>query len=401
MRGAIAIDGGRDGTGDVQVSGSKNAGLPLMAATLLAAGPSKLHGLPPLSDIKKMGSILQYLGADVSRVGGNLKINTTNATSLFIPLQLTRILRASILFLGPLVARFGYACLSFPGGCSVGKLTDGHIEARASRLQGATIYMEIPSVTRTMNLIMAACLARGVTHIHNAAREPEVGDLINLLVLMGVDIYGTGTDHLVIHGRSAPLSPCQYEAMEDRIEAGTFLILGAICGNPLTVHPCHPEQHAMLIKKLRAVGARVDIADNSITVQKARKPLAVDILIGPYPAFPTDLQPQFIVLLCLAQGTSHVIESIFESRFSQCFGLQAMGADIRICEETAIISGVEKLSGALMSGSDLRASASLVLAAVASRGRSIVGGVRYIDRGYHDLERKLAKIGVIIERLPN
>ncbi|KNG85749.1 udp-n-acetylglucosamine enolpyruvyl transferase [Aspergillus nomiae NRRL 13137] len=395
MPGTIAIDGGRDGTGDVQVSGSKNAGLPLMAATLAAAGPN------------------------VSRVGGNLKINTTNATSLFIPLQLTRSLRASILFLGPLVARFGYACLSFPGGCSIGKrpieehikglrklgacvrVTDGHIEARDSRLQGATIYMEIPSVTGTMNLIMAACLARGVTHIHNAAREPEVGDLINLLVLMGVDIYGTGTDHLIIHGRSAPLSPCQYEAMEDRLEAGTFLILGAIYGNPLTVHPCHAEQHAMLIKKLREVGARVDIADKSITVQKARKPLAVDILTGPYPAFLTDLQPQFMVLLCLAQGTSHVIESIFESRFSQCFGLQAMGADIRICEQTAIISGVEKLSGALMSGSGLRASASLVLAAVAGRGRSIVVGVKYIDRGYYDLERKLAKIGVIVERLPN
>ncbi|RMZ40788.1 hypothetical protein AFCA_005106 [Aspergillus flavus] len=418
MPSAIAIDGGRDVTGNVQVSGSKNAGLPLMAATLLAPGPSTLHGLPPVSDIKNMGSILQYLGADVSQVSDNFTIDTTDVTSRFVPAQLTDSLRASILFLGPLLARFGHACLSFPGGCSIGNrpveehinglrklgacitVTDTYIEAHASQLQGATIDMQTPSVTGTMNLIMAACLARGVTHIHNAAREPEVGDLINFLVLMGVDIHGAGTDQLVIHGRhSTPLSPCQYEVMEDRIEVGTFLILGAICGNPLTVYPCHPEQHVMLIKNLKAVGARVDISDDSVTVWKAKQPLAVDIITGPYPAFPTDLQPQFMVLLCLAQGTSHVTESVFERRFGQCFGLRAMGAGIRVCERTAIISGVEKLSGALVSGSDLRATASLILAAVVGRGRSVVGGIKYLDRGYYHLERKLAKIGVAVERL--
>ncbi|KAE8314704.1 RNA 3'-terminal phosphate cyclase/enolpyruvate transferase [Aspergillus transmontanensis] len=418
MPSAFAIDGGRDVTGNVQVSGSKNAGLPLMAATLLAPGPSTLHGLPPVSDITNMGSILQYLGADVSQVSDNFTVDTTDAKSRFIPTQLTDSLRASILFLGPLIARFGHACLSFPGGCSIGnrpveehisglrklgaciRVTDTYIEAHASQLQGATIDMQTPSVTGTMNLIMAACLARGVTHIHNAAREPEVGDLINFLVLMGVNIHGAGADQLVIHGRhSTPLSPCQYEVMEDRIEVGTFLILGAICGNPLTVYPCHPGQHAMLIKKLKAVGARVDISDDSVTVWKAKQPLAVDIITGPYPAFPTDLQPQFMVLLCLAQGTSHVIESVFERRFGQCFGLRVMGAGIRVCEQTAIISGVEKLSGALVSGSDLRATASLILAAVVGRGRSVVGGIRYLDRGYYHMERKLSKIGVVVERL--
>ncbi|KAB8250203.1 RNA 3'-terminal phosphate cyclase/enolpyruvate transferase [Aspergillus flavus] len=401
MPSAIAIDGGRDVTGNVRVSGSKNAGLPLMAATLLAPGPSTLHGLPPVSDIKNMGSILQYLGGDVSQVSDNFTIDTTDVTSRFVPAQLTDSLRASILFLGPLLARFGHACLSFPGGCSIGNrpveehinglrklgacitVTDTYIEAHAPQLQGATIDMQTPSVTGTMNLIMAACLARGVTHIHNAAREPEVGDLINFLVLMGVDIHGAGTDQLVIHGRhSTPLSPCQYGVMEDRIEVGTFLILGAICGNPLTVYPCHPEQHVMLIKNLKAVGARVDISDDSVTVWKAKQPLA------------------FMVLLCLAQGTSHVTESVFERRFGQCFGLRAMGAGIRVCERTAVISGVEKLSGALVSGSDLRATASLILAAVVGRGRSVVGGIKYLDRGYYHLERKLAKIGVAVERCP-
>ncbi|KAE8142284.1 RNA 3'-terminal phosphate cyclase/enolpyruvate transferase [Aspergillus pseudotamarii] len=419
MPSVIVIDGGQEVTGEVQVSGSKNAGLPLMAATLLGTGPSTLHGLPPVSDIKNMDSILQYLSADVTQVSDNLlKIDSTDATSLSVPVQLTHSLRASILFLSPLVARFGYAHQSFPGGCSIGTrpveehikglkqlgariiITDTHIEAYAAQLQGATIHMETPSVTGTMNLIMASCLALGVTHIHNAAREPEVSDLIDFLVRMGVEIHGTGTDHLLIHGRSTlPLSPCQYHIMEDRIEVGTFLILGAICGNPLTVYPCHPEQHAMLIKKLKAVGARVHISSNFVTIRKVKRPLAVDIITGPYPAFPTDLQPQFMVLLCLAQGTSHVIESIFERQFGQCFGLQVMGAGIRVCEQTAIISGVEKLCAALVSGSDLRATASLILAAVAGRGRSVVGGIEYLDRGYYNLERKLAKIGVIVESL--
>ncbi|KAE8156910.1 RNA 3'-terminal phosphate cyclase/enolpyruvate transferase [Aspergillus tamarii] len=293
MPGVIAVNGGQNVTGEVLVSGSKNTGLSLMAATLLAAGAQ--YAVWSTTSIRHRihGFYFQYLGAN---------IDTTDATSLSIPAQLAHSLRGSISFVGQLIAGSERAHLSFPG---------------------ATIHMQTPSVTGAMNLIMAA------------SREPEVGDLINILVCMGVEIHNTGTDHLFIHGRSTlPLLPCQYQVMEDRVEVSTFLTLGAICGNPLTVYPCHPEQHAILIKKLKAVGARVHISDNS---------------------------PQFMVLLCLAQGTSHVTESLFERRFGQCFGLQAMGAGIR-------------LSGALVSGSDLRTT------------------------GYHELERKLANIGVIVER---
>jgi UDP-N-acetylglucosamine 1-carboxyvinyltransferase len=415
MSSQIVIDGGRDVSGDIHVSGSKNAGLALMAASLLASGESVLAGVPPLLDIKNMGRILQYLGAEVSRVCDGLQIDTTNVSCCNAPSRLTRSLRASILVLGPLVARFGHAKLSLPGGCTIGgrpieehvngleklgatvRVTEEYIEVDSTGLKGATIHLGAPSVTGTMNLVMAACLAQGVTNIHNAAREPDIVDLINCLISMGADIQGAGTAQLIIHGRDA-LYPFQYKVMEDRIEAGTFLILGALAGNPLTVRRCKSEYQMALIRSLRAVGARIEVSGTSITVHRAVHPRAVDMETGPYPAFPTDLQPQFMALLSLACGTSRITETVFENRFSHVAGLIAMGADISISERTALVHGVKYLSGAEVAGSDLRAGAGLVLAAVAAKGVSVIRGTQYIDRGYQNLEFKLQTVGAVVKR---
>jgi UDP-N-acetylglucosamine 1-carboxyvinyltransferase len=418
MPDTFVIDGGHDIAGDIHVSGSKNAGLALIAATLLTTGKSSLEGVPSLSDIGNMGQILRFLGADVSHVDETLQIDTTNAISRYIPTQLTSSLRASILVLGPLVARFGYAKLNRPGGCTIGgrpieehvrgleklgarvKVTDDYIEAHASGLCGADIDMESPSVTGTMNLMMAACLAQGVTRMYNAAREPEIVDLANGLVSMGADIQGIGTDHLTISGCGKTLSSLQYKVMEDRIEAGTFLILGAMVGNPLVVHRCKSEYQTALISKLRAMGALLKVTGNSITVRKAARPRPVNIKTGPYPAFSTDLQPQLMALLCLAHGRSKITETIFEMRFNQSVSLVALGADIQVRGRTAFVTGAKELSGTAMSATDLRAGASLVLAAIAAKGRSEIGGIQYIDRGYHELEKKLKIIGAGIKRLP-
>lgn len=415
MSSQFVIDGGRDVSGDIHVSGSKNAGLALMAATLLASGESVLAGIPPLSDINNMGRILQCLGAEVARVCDGLQIDTTNVSCCSAPPRLTRSLRASILVLGPLVARFGHAKLGLPGGCTIGgrpieehvngleklgatvQVTDEYIEVHSTGLKGAIVHLEAPSVTGTMNLVMAACLAQGVTNIHNAAREPDIVDLINCLISMGADIQGAGTAHLIVHGGDA-LSPFQYKVMEDRIEVGTFLILGAMAGNPLTVHRCKSEYQTALIQNLRAVGARIEVSGSSIRVHRAVHPRAVDIETGPYPAFPTDLQPQFMALLSLACGTSRITETVFENRFNQVTGLVAMGADISISGRTALVNGVKDLSGAEVAGTDLRAGASLVLAAVAAKGVSVVRGTQYIDRGYHNLEYKLRNTGVVVKR---
>ena len=414
----IVVNGGRDVAGDIYVSGSKNAGLTLMAATLLTSGTTAIEGIPPVSDVNNMGRILQSLGANVTRVHDSLRIDTTKTKYHPIPETLAGSLRASILVLGPLVAHFGYAKLSLPGGCTIGArpveehvrgleilgacvdVVDGCIEARASKLRGGLVNLVTPSVTGTMNILMVACLARGVTRIHNAAREPEIADLVNLLVSMEAEISGAGTSVLTIVGRDKLLSPGGYKVMEDRIEAGTFLILGAICGNPLMVHRCNSENQTALIKKLREAGALVEILGNSVTVRKAERPLPVDIQTGPYPDFPTDLQPQFTVLLSLAEGQSRVTKTIFENRFGHCPGLRAMGTEIHITGQTAVISGGPRLSAALVAGSGLRAAASLVLAAIAAHGTSVVGGMRSVNRGYFELENKLERIGVILRRLP-
>ncbi|CAG8046923.1 unnamed protein product [Penicillium olsonii] len=417
MTDAFVIQGGRDVAGHIYVSGSKNAGLALMAATVLTRGTSTIQGLPDVSDIDAMAQILEHLGAGITKRDDIIQINTTSITTFHVPDRLATRLRASILLLGPLLARYGHAKLSFPGGCTIGsrpidehvrglealgacvKVTDDFIEAHATQIHAASLNLQVPSVTGTMNLIMAACLAQGITHIHNAACEPEVVDLISCLVAMGAQIEGAGTDHIIITGYSRPLSPCQYKVMEDRIETGTYLILGAICGDPLTVHRCHAKYNTVLIKRLRAVGASIDVLGTSITVHKAKKLLPFDIQTGPYPGFPTDLQPQFMVLLSLGQGKGKITETVYEQRFKQAEGLQAMGANIRVRGQIATISGISNLFGADVVGTDLRATASLIIAAIAARGFSIIRNVNYIDRGYHDLERKLQKIGVDLARV--
>lgn len=418
MPNIIAIEGGHDVAGDIHVSGSKNAGLALMAASLLASGQSTLQGIPPVSDIGSMGRICQYLGANITRSSDSLQIDTTNLGSRDVPDRLTRSLRASILTLGPLVARFGFANLYLPGGCPIGtrpieehlkglekmgaliKVTERSVEAYApSGLHGATIQMQTPSVTGTMNTMMAACLASGVTYICNPAREPEVTDLANCLISMGATIQeGVGADPITIFGCDKPLLPYQYKVMEDRIEAGTFLILGAMAGNTLAVHGCNSKYQTALIEKLRAIGAQIDIKKNSIIINKAICPVAVDIQTGPYPAYPTDLQPQLMALLSIAQGTSRITETVFEERFNQSAGLIAMGAEICVDGKDAVISGVRELSGSMVAATDLRAGASLIIAAIAAKGITVISDTQHIDRGYYGLQRKLEKIGVSVKR---
>ncbi|KOS48798.1 hypothetical protein ACN38_g200 [Penicillium nordicum] len=280
------------------------------------------------------------------------------------------------------------------------KVTEGSIEAYApSGLHGATIYMQTPSVTGTMNLMMAACQASGVTYIYNSAREPEVTDLAHCLISMGAMIQeGVGSDPITIFGCDKPLLPYRYRVMEDRIEAGTFLILGAMAGNPLAVHGCTSKYQTALIEKLRAIGAQIDIRKSSVIVRKAICPVAVDIQTGPYPAYPTDLQPQFMALLSIARGTSRITEMVFEDRFNQSAGLIAMGAAICVDGEDAVISGVGGLSGSMVTATDLRAGASLVIAAIVAKGITVISGAQHIDRGYYGLQRKLEKIGVIMTR---
>jgi UDP-N-acetylglucosamine 1-carboxyvinyltransferase len=280
------------------------------------------------------------------------------------------------------------------------KVTEGFIEACApSGVHGAIIHMQTPSVTGTMNLMMAACLASGVTYIYNPAREPEVTDLANCLINMGAMIQGAGTDRIIIHGRDKLLNPYKYTVMEDRIEAGTFLILGAMAGNPLAVCNCTSEYQTALLERLREIGAQIDINERSITVRKASCPVAVDIQTGPYPAYPTDLQPQLMALLSLAQGTSRITETIFEERFNQAAELIAMGANIGLDGQDAVISGVSELSGGMVAATDLRAGASLVIAAIAAKGLTVISGTHYIERGYYELPSKLRKIGVKVKRI--
>ncbi|KAF4214737.1 hypothetical protein CNMCM5878_008927 [Aspergillus fumigatiaffinis] len=412
----ISIEGGRDVVGDVSISGSKNAGLPIMAVSILALGESTLERAPVLTDIENFASILRYLGGTVIWRSNSLRIDTTHMENRELPASLTRPLRASILALGPLLARFGHAKISLPGGCRIGKrpidehirgleklgacvtLTQRAIEARVpcTGLQGTVLQLRTPTVTGTMNLMLAACRARGVTHIRNAAREPEVVDLCHCLISMGMVIHGVGTEHLEIYGRDIPLRPYNYQVMDDRIEGGTFLILGAMAGNPLRIHGCREEHQTVLIEKLRAVGAHITIETPAIIIIiKASNPKAIDITTGPYPALSTDLQPQLMTLLSISQGVSRIHETVFERRFNHVAGLLAMGAKIQLVGQSAVIHGVERLFASTVSATDLRAGASLVIAAISAKGVTIIQGLEHVDRGYERLGDKLSRIGVV------
>jgi UDP-N-acetylglucosamine 1-carboxyvinyltransferase len=415
----LRISGGRRLRGEVRISGAKNAALPILAAALLPDEPVRIGNVPHLHDVTTMVKLLRCLGAGVA-IGDQMQVEVDpRTTSEFVaPYELVKTMRASILVLGPLLARHGRADVSLPGGCAIGarpvnlhveglkalgaeiEIEGGYIRAHAGRLRGCRIVLETVTVTGTENLMMAACLAEGRTVIENAAREPEVVDLAGFLSGMGARISGAGTDTLVIEGVER-LHGCTYEVLPDRIEAGTYLVAGAITGGRVRACAARPDHLDAVLAKLREAGAKVTTGDDWIEVDmEGRRPHAVDIRTAPYPAFPTDMQAQFAALDTVAAGVGTVVETIFENRYMHMLELRRLGADIRIEGHTAVIHGVDRLSGAPVMATDLRASASLVLAALVAEGTTEIQRIYHIDRGYERIEEKLGQLGADIRRVP-
>ena len=415
----IVINGGQPLNGDVWISGAKNAVLPILAATLLADGPVTIGNVPHLHDVTTTMELLGQMGVELV-IDERMKIHVDPrpARHYFAPYDLVKTMRASILVLGPLVARFGEAVVSLPGGCAIGSrpvdlhlkglqalgaevsVEGGYIKARAKRLKGARINMDLVTVTGTENLMMAAALAHGTTIIENAAQEPEVVDLANCLNSMGAKISGAGTATLVIEGVER-LSGTTYEVLPDRIETGTFLVAGAITGGKVTAKHARPKTLDAVLSKLEDAGAHLNTGDDWIELDmRGRRPKAVNVTTAPYPAFPTDMQAQFTALNCVAEGVGIITETVFENRFMHALELQRLGADIQLEGNSAIIKGVEKMSGAPMMATDLRASASLVLAGLVASGDTMIDRIYHIDRGYENIEEKLGGLGAHIRRLP-
>ncbi len=415
----ILIEGGIPLNGEVWISGAKNAVLPILAGCLLADGPCSIGNVPHLHDVTTTMELLGQMGVElVVDERMRIEIDPRTAHTYFAPYDLVKTMRASILVLGPLVARFGQAEVSLPGGCAIGsrpvdlhikglaalgadiRVENGYIRARAGRLRGTRICMDLITVTGTENLMMAAALAKGTTIIENAAQEPEVVDLANFINAMGGDIEGAGSNTIVIHGVER-LDGARYEVLPDRIETGTFLVAGAISGGRVTVKRTRPQTLDAVLSKLEEAGAELDVREDSITLDmKGRRPRAVDVTTAPYPAFPTDMQAQFTALNAVAEGVGTVTETVFENRFMHVHELRRLGAQIRLSGNTAIIEGMTTLTGAPMMATDLRASASLVLAGLAAHGESEVDRVYHIDRGYECIEEKLSALGARMRRLP-
>ncbi len=413
----LEIVGGTPLHGDVVISGAKNAALPILAASLLGEGPSLLHNLPQLNDVSTSVKLLRSVGAEVTfHDGSSLEVNADSTSEFVAPYDLVKTMRASILVLGPLLARFGRADVSLPGGCAIGarpvdlhvaglaalgadvSIVDGYVRARADKLRGARIVLDTVTVTGTENLIMAATLAEGESVIENAAREPEVVDLCRYLVAMGADIEGAGTS-VVRVGGVGKLHGAPWTVMPDRIETGTYLVGAAITGGHVRVKRARASDLDAVLQKLREAGAAVEEGDNWISVDMSgRRPNAVDISTAPYPGFPTDMQAQFCALNAIARGTAVITETIFENRFQHALELQRMGANLSIKGNTVILRGVERLTAAQVMATDLRASASLVLAGLAARGTTVVDRIYHIDRGYECIEEKLAQLGARIRR---
>jgi len=410
------INGNRNLSGSIMVSGAKNAILPVMAACLLAPGKSVLRNVPNLIDLKTMAHLLRVIGARVEYGKGSMSIDSRDVCYGEAPYELVSKMRASIYVLGPLLARLGEARVSFPGGCAIGtrpvdlhlkamealgariSIDQGYIHAKAEKLTGADILFEKSSVGATINALMAAVLAKGRTRMFNAAMEPEVDSTIDLLNKMGARISGRSTTTLTIEGVD-DLFPVEMNMIPDRIEAGTFLIAGALSNNPITVENCCPEHLTALLDKLRETGCELEIDDSSITVNPPATIKPVNLITMPHPGFPTDLQAQFSVLLCLAQGISFVEDTIFPDRFMHVAELNRLGADIRMERNVASIKGVPALSGAEVMATDLRASAALVLAGMIANGTTSVSRIYHIDRGYDRIEEKLNSIGASISRV--
>ncbi len=412
----LVIEGNQPLTGEVPISGAKNAALPIMAATILAPSTCKLTNVPRLNDIFTMCKLLKKLGLEVSHGENTVKINGESLDKNSAPYELVKKMRASVLVLGPLLARVGEAKVSLPGGCAIGArpidlhltgfeamgaeitLEEGDIHARAPRLEGAEIYLDFPSVGATENLIMAASMAEGKTVIENAAREPEVADLARFINSLGGKIEGIGSDKLEITGVDE-LGGTSHQVIPDRIETGTYLVAGAITRGEITTVNTNPDHLRSVLNKLRQTGVTLEITSaGTIRVDAERRPGGVDIVTLPYPGFPTDMQAQFTALLSLGRETSTIKESIFEERFMHVLELQRLGADIKIDGNTATISGVESLEGAPVMATDLRASAALILAGLAAEGATEVRRIYHLDRGYENLEKKLENVGATIKR---
>lgn len=415
---ALLINGGKRLEGEVRISGAKNAALPILAATLLADEPVRLRNIPHLNDVTTTIELLGRLGVSVTiDEKMSVEVDSTTITQFEAPYDLVKTMRASILVLGPLLARHGRADVSLPGGCAIGsrpvnlhveglramgaeiEIDNGFIRARSEQLKGARLVLETVTVTGTENLVMAATLAEGQTVIENAAREPEVVDLIDCLNQMGARIAGAGTDTLVIEGVER-LHGTDYRVLPDRIEAGTYLVAGAITGGIVRVKDVRPEHLESILAKLREAGAKVNIGDDWVEVDMRDRALkAVGLRTAPYPAFPTDMQAQFSALNAVAEGTGTITETIFENRFMHVLEMQRMGADFQLEGHTAISQGVKKLTGAPVMATDLRASASLVLAGLVAEGETRVQRIYHIDRGYERIEEKLRLIGADIRRI--
>lgn len=414
----LIIKGGRPLEGEISISGAKNAALPILAATLLADDPVNISNVPHLHDVTTTIGLLARMGSELTideRM--NLEVDSTNIQEFSAPYELVKTMRSSILVLGPLLAKYGKADVSLPGGCAIGsrpvnihlqglqsmganiRVEGGYIRATAKRLKGVHLTMDIVTVTGTENLMMAATLAKGKTVLENAAREPEVSDLANCLISMGAKIKGAGTDRIEIEGVET-LSGTDYKIMPDRIETGTYLVAAAMTGGKIKLKDTKPEILDAVLTKLKEAGASIDTNENTISLDmRGQRPRAVDIHTVPFPGFPTDMQAQFTAMNCIATGSGAITESVFENRFMHVQELQRMGANLKLEGNTAISTGVDGLTGAPVMATDLRASASLVLAGLVAKGDTVVDRIYHIDRGYETIEEKLTQLGAHIRRV--
>jgi len=416
---SLVIRGGQPLNGDVRIGGAKNAALPVLISALLTDQDLLIDNVPHLRDITTVLELLGRLGARIEVDEKSvIRVNAGTLTSRRAPYELVKTMRASILVLGPLLARFGQAEVSLPGGCAIGSrpvdlhvraleqmgaaisVEEGYIKASTSenRLHGAKIVFDTVTVTGTENLMMAATLARGTTVLENAAREPEVVDLANCLSAMGAQIEGAGSDVIEIEG-VANLSGAMHRVIPDRIEAGTFMVAGAVTQGKIRLHDVNPAHLDAVTARLREAGAQISISENRLSLEMPERPRAVSVSTAPYPGFPTDMQAQFLLLNCVSEGTASITEHIFENRFMHIHELQRMGADINLHGNTALVRGVEQLGGAQVMATDLRASACLVLAGLVAREQTVIDRIYHIDRGYDCIEEKLGQCGADIRRV--
>ncbi|MGD9786872.1 MAG: UDP-N-acetylglucosamine 1-carboxyvinyltransferase [Sulfuricellaceae bacterium] len=412
----LVINGGIPLDGEIRVSGAKNAALPILCAGLLTAEPLRIGNVPHLKDVTTTLSLLGQMGVDVSvddRLG--VELRAAKVDHLEAPYEMVKTMRASILVLGPMVARFGKARVSLPGGCAIGMrpvnlhikglqamgaeidIEHGYVVAKANRLKGARIFMDLVTVTGTENLMMAAALADGTTVLENAAREPEVVDLANCLIAMGAKIEGAGTDVITVHGVEK-LHGADYRVMPDRIEAGTYLVAAAATGGRIKLRDMRPGILDAVLEKLREAGATIETGEDWISLEMAGPLKSVSVRTAPYPAFPTDMQAQFMAMNVVADGTATMTETIFENRFMHVQELRRMGADIEVEGNTAVVRGVKELQGATVMATDLRASASLIIAGLIAQGETVVDRIYHVDRGYECIEEKLSQLGARIRR---